>query len=81
MAHRADVAVVGNEGSVGVSLFMGGETTSSRAIVQRAGDAYRLKEQLLKDEFDRAGLEARACECYAMVKKESCRLFPEAKAH
>ncbi len=51
----ADIAVVGNEGIVGVSLFMGGETTPSRAVVQRAGDAYRLKGELLKSEFLRAG--------------------------
>lgn len=47
--------MVGNEGIVGVSLFMGGETTPSRAIVQSAGHAYRLKGQLLMDEFDRVG--------------------------
>ena len=51
----AEIAVVGNEGIVGVSLFMGGETTTSRAVVQSAGHAYRLKGQLLKDEFFRAG--------------------------
>ena len=51
----AEIAVVGNEGIVGVSLFMGGETTSSRAVVQSAGHAYRLQGQLLKDEFYRAG--------------------------
>jgi CRP-like cAMP-binding protein len=51
----AEIAVVGNEGIVGVSLFMGGETTTSRAVVQSAGEAYRLKGQLLKDEFYRAG--------------------------
>jgi CRP-like cAMP-binding protein len=51
----AEVAVVGNEGVVGVSLFMGGETTTSRAIVQSAGHAYRMKGQLLKDVFYRAG--------------------------
>ena len=51
----AEIAVVGNEGIVGVSLFMGGETTPSRAVVQSAGHAYRLKGQLLKDEFNRAG--------------------------
>lgn len=51
----AEIAVVGNEGIVGVSLFMGGETTSSRAVVQSAGAAYRLKGQLLKNEFFRAG--------------------------
>ena len=51
----AEIAVVGNEGIVGVSLFMGGESTTSRAVVQSAGHAYRLKGQLLKDEFYRAG--------------------------
>src|SRR5512134_2633959 len=51
----AEIAVVGNEGIVGVSLFMGGETTTSRAVVQSAGHAYRLKGQVLKDEFYRAG--------------------------
>ncbi len=50
----AEIAVVGNEGMVGVALFMGGETTPSRALVQSAGHAYRLKGQLLKDEFLRA---------------------------
>ena len=157
----AEIAVVGNEGIVGVSLFMGGETTPSRAVVQSAGHAYRLTGQLLKLEFkrsgemqhvllrytavcnrhhsldqqfcrwlllsldrlasnnlvmtqelianmlgvrregvteaagnvqraglieynrghitvlDRTGLEARACECYAVVKKEFDRLLPE----
>jgi len=51
----AEIGVVGNEGIVGVSLFMGGESTSSRAVVQSAGHAYRLQGQLLKDEFYRAG--------------------------
>ena len=50
----AEIAVVGNEGMVGVALFMGGETTPSRAVVQSAGHAYRLKGQLLKEEFHRA---------------------------
>ena len=47
----AEIAVVGNEGIIGVALFMGGETTPSRAVVQSAGHAYRLKGQLLKREF------------------------------
>ena len=51
----AEIAVVGNEGVLGISLFMGGETTSSRAVVQSAGHAYRLKAKLLKDEFNRGG--------------------------
>lgn len=50
-----EIAVVGHEGVVGVSLFMGGETTPSRAIVQSAGEAFRLKGHLLKNEFYRAG--------------------------
>jgi len=51
----AEIAIVGNEGIVGISLFMGGETTPSRAIVQSAGHAYRVTGQNLKDEFFRAG--------------------------
>ncbi len=51
----AEIAVVGKEGIVGVSLFMGGETTPSRAVVQSAGHAYRLTGQQLKDEFYRNG--------------------------
>jgi len=50
----AEIAVVGNEGMVGVALFMGGETTTNRAVVQSAGHAYRLRGQLLKEEFLRA---------------------------
>jgi CRP-like cAMP-binding protein len=46
---------VGNEGVVGVSLFMGGETTPSRAVVQSAGHAFRLPGQVLKEEFTRGG--------------------------
>lgn len=51
----AEIAVVGNEGAIGVALFMGGETTPSRAIVQSAGSAYRLDRKRLKVEFDRHG--------------------------
>src|SRR5436853_4281499 len=51
----AEISVVGNEGLIGVALFMGGETTPSRAIVQSAGRAYRLIGQQLKDEFHRNG--------------------------
>jgi CRP-like cAMP-binding protein len=51
----AEIAVVGNEGVVGIALFMGGETTPSRAVVQSAGYAYRLKASLLKQEFERGG--------------------------
>jgi CRP-like cAMP-binding protein len=51
----AEIAVVGKEGAVGVSLFMGGETTPSRALVQSAGRAYRLTRGRLKGEFNRHG--------------------------
>ena len=63
----AEIAVVGNEGVVGVSLFMGGESTTSRAVVQSAGHAYRLKAQLLKDEFFRAGPMQRLLLCYTQA--------------
>lgn len=51
----AEIAIVGNEGILGISLFMGGETTPSRAVVQSAGYGYRLKAPFLKAEFNRAG--------------------------
>jgi CRP-like cAMP-binding protein len=51
----AEISVVGNEGLIGIALFMGGETTPSRAIVQSAGNAYRLIAKELKDEFHRNG--------------------------
>lgn len=51
----AEISVVGNEGLIGVALFMGGESTPSRAIVQSAGSAYRMLGQRLKDEFNRHG--------------------------
>ena len=52
----AETAGVGNEGVVGISLFMGGETTPSSAVVHTSGHAYRLESRLLKQEFNRAGL-------------------------
>jgi CRP-like cAMP-binding protein len=51
----AEIAIVGNEGIVGVSLFMGGESTPSRAVVQSAGEGLRLKASVLMHEFNRAG--------------------------
>ena len=51
----AEIAVVGNEGMVGIALFMGGETTPSRAVVQSAGSAWRLEAAVLKAEFERGG--------------------------
>jgi CRP-like cAMP-binding protein len=50
----AEIAVVGHQGVVGISLFMGGESTPSRAVVQSAGQGWRLKAQFMKDEFARS---------------------------
>jgi CRP-like cAMP-binding protein len=52
----AETAGVGDEGVVGISLFLGGDTTPSSAVVQTAGQAYRLERRVLQHEFDRAGL-------------------------
>ena len=52
----AEIAITGNEGLVGVSLFMGGESTPSRAVVQSAGNGYRLKAGILKREFALGGM-------------------------
>jgi len=51
----AEIAIVGNEGLVGVALFMGGATMPSRAIVQSAGQGFRMKGKFIRDEFGRAG--------------------------
>ncbi len=51
----SEIAGVGNEGVLGISLFMGGDTTPSRAVVQTGGHGYRLKAQILMEEFNRAG--------------------------
>ena len=51
----AEIAITGNEGLVGISLFMGGESTPSRAVVQSAGNGYRLKASVLKREFALGG--------------------------
>ncbi|MFZ2507379.1 MAG: Crp/Fnr family transcriptional regulator [Steroidobacteraceae bacterium] len=63
----AEIAIVGNEGIVGISLFMGGETTPSRAIVQSAGSAYRMAGKYLKEEFYRAGPLQRLLLCYTQA--------------
>lgn len=55
----AEIAGVGNEGMVGISLFMGGQTTPARAIVQTAGHGYRLRSRLLLDEFNQSGVTMR----------------------
>ena len=51
----AEIAVVGHEGVVGISLFMGGESTPSRAVVQSAGGGFRLSARAIRDEFNRSG--------------------------
>lgn len=51
----AEIGVVGNEGIVGISLFMGGGSTPSRGVVQSAGQGYRLRASFIKSEFDRSG--------------------------
>lgn len=63
----AEIAVVGNEGVIGVSLFMGGGTTTSRAVVQNSGHAYRLTGELLKREFVRGGMLQQLLLCYTQA--------------
>lgn len=63
----AEIAVVGNEGVVGIALFMGGESMPSRAVVQSAGYAYRLKASVLKGEFERGGAVQRLLLHYAQA--------------
>ena len=76
--ESAEIAVVGNEGMIGIALFMGGESTMSRAIVQNAGHAYRLKAQVLKDEFHSWGALSRLLLMFAsalitqMVQTAAC---------
>ena len=76
--ESAEIAVVGNEGVIGIALFMGGESTMSRAIVQNAGHAYRLKGQVLKDEFKSNGALSRLLLLFAsalitqMVQTAAC---------
>ena len=55
IGSSAEIAMVGNEGIVGISLFMGGDSTPSRAVVQSGGKGYRLLATVMKDEFNRAG--------------------------
>jgi CRP-like cAMP-binding protein len=76
--ESAEIAIVGNEGMIGIPLFMGGESTQSRAIVQNAGLAYRLKAQVLKDEFHGGGALSRLLLMFAsalitqMVQTAAC---------
>ncbi len=76
--ESAEIAIVGNEGMIGIALFMGGESTQSRAIVQNAGHAFRLKAQVLKDEFHSGGALSRLLLMFAsalitqMVQTAAC---------
>jgi CRP-like cAMP-binding protein len=76
--ESAEIAIVGNEGMIGIPIFMGGESTQSRAIVQNAGHAYRLKAQVLKDEFHSGGALSRLLLMFAsalitqMVQTAAC---------
>ena len=76
--ESAEIAIVGNEGMVGIALFMGGESTMSRAIAQNAGYAYRLKAQVIKDEFHGGGAFSRLLLMFAsalitqMVQTAAC---------
>jgi CRP-like cAMP-binding protein len=58
--ESAEIAIVGKEGMIGIALFMGGDSTMSRAIVQNAGHAYRLEAHILKSEFNRGSAFARS---------------------
>jgi CRP-like cAMP-binding protein len=76
--ESAEIAIIGNEGVIGIALFMGGESTMSRAIVQNAGHAYRLKAQVLKDEFQKGAALSRLLLMFAsalitqMVQTAAC---------
>jgi hypothetical protein len=75
----AQIAVVGKEGLVDVAVFLGGESTISRAIVHSSGRAWSLSGPRLKTVFDRPRLEKMSCECYAVVKRETDWLLPGEK--
>lgn len=76
--ESAEIAIVGNEGVIGVALFMGGDSTISRAIVQNAGYAYRLKARVIKDEFTAGGAFSRLLLMFAsalitqMIQTAAC---------
>lgn len=63
----AEIAVIGCEGLVGISLFMGGGSTPSRAVVQNAGQAFRIKAQTFKEEFERSSPVAHLLLCYTQA--------------
>ena len=76
--ESAEIAVVGNDGMIGIALFMGGDSTMSRAVVQNAGNAYRLEAQVLNEEFRTGGALTRLLLMYAsalitqMVQTAAC---------
>jgi CRP-like cAMP-binding protein len=65
--ETTEVSMVGNEGVIGIALFMGGESAAIRAVVQGAGYAYRLKEQWLTQEFSRCGELQHLLLCYTQA--------------
>jgi CRP-like cAMP-binding protein len=63
----AEIGVVGNDGLIGIAIFMGGDTTPNRAVVQSAGMAFKMKAQVMKDEFTRGGLFHNQCLRYTQA--------------
>jgi CRP-like cAMP-binding protein len=63
----AEIGVVGNDGLVGIAIFMGGDTTSNRAVVQSAGEALKIKPKSMKDEFTRGGRFHNLCLRYTQA--------------
>jgi CRP-like cAMP-binding protein len=63
----AEIGVVGNDGLIGIAIFMGGDTTPNRAVVQSAGKAFKMKAQVMKDEFTRGGRFHNQCLRYTQA--------------
>lgn len=63
----AEIGVVGNDGLVGIAIFMGGDTTPNRAVVQSAGKGFKMKAELMKDEFTRGGRFHNLCLRYTQA--------------
>lgn len=77
----AEVAVVGNDGILGIALFMGSETTPRRAVVQRAGHAYQVEGDALRDEFNRAGALQHALLRYTQARLTQLALTAVCNRH
>src|SRR3981189_507521 len=77
----AEIAGVGNEGVLGISIFMGGNTTPSRAIVQTAGHGYRLEARLMTEQFYRAGLMLRLMLRYTQARITQMSHTPVSNRH